>query len=179
MIVGGMFSGKTNELHRQGKRHVLADKKVVFYKPIIDNRYSQNHIVTHDNTRVPAIPVSDPRFMLDVDVDVVLIDEVQFFDDSIIGVIEELLLRGTDVIASGLDMDRYGNPFGVVPYLMAKAENVMKLRAVCSSCGEDAWISYSKFESQEQIVLGAREKYEPLCRSCYHQKTSQKQEYVG
>lgn len=171
--VGSMFSGKSNELQRQGRRYALANKKVLFCKPKLDNRYSDNQIVTHDDSRVPAIVIDNPYQILDYqDIDVILIDEVQFFEESLIDVIEKLIKQGTIVVASGLDMDRNGTPFGIVPQLMAIAEEVQKMRAVCAECGEDAWISYSEIESEEQIILGAQDKYKPLCRTCYYRKNN-------
>jgi thymidine kinase len=170
--VGGMFSGKSTELQRQGKRYALAGKKVAYYKPKLDNRYADEAIVTHDGKTVPAIPIADGLEILATTADVVLIDEVQFFDGSLIMAIEELLYAGIDVICSGLDMDRNGMPFGITPYLMAIADEVQKFRAVCADCGDEAWVSFGNFASDKQVELGSQEKYKPLCRSCFYEKRS-------
>jgi thymidine kinase len=168
--VGSMFSGKSSELQRQGKRYALAGKKVAFFKPKLDDRYAEEAIVTHDGETVPAVPIADGLEILTATADVILIDEVQFFDGSLILAIDELLYAGIDVVVSGLDMDRNGLPFGIVPYLMAVADEVQKFKAVCSSCGEDAWVSYGEFISDKQVELGAQERYKPLCRSCFYEK---------
>lgn len=171
---GGMFSGKSTELLRQGKRHQLAGRKVIYIKPSIDNRYSENEIVTHDGMRVAALNVNRNSFFHDnphvQDADVILIDEGQFFDRAALTSINGLLLQGKDVIVSGLDMDRYGQPFGIVmPYLLSVAEEVKKFRAVCFNCGADAWVSKGRnLRDQEQIYLGAEESYYPLCRTCFY-----------
>lgn len=177
--VGGMFSGKSTELLRQERRNNLANKFVRCFKPRIDQRYREDSIVTHDQIQILSIPVDDSRELLlrvqaDRKPDVVLIDEVQFFDEGIIPAIEQLLVEGVDVVAAGLDLDRFGRPFGVVPHLMAIADDVRKFHAVCADCGEDAWISHGIFESDAEIVVGEREKYVPLCRGCYIKRLSEK-----
>lgn len=175
LIVGGMFAGKSTELKRRGKRYQISGKKVLYVKPKRDTRYSSEMIYTHDGDFVGALVIESIWELQDKimdghdlnDVDVVLIDEIQFFDEQATKTVVRWLLREeVIVIASGLDMDRDGRPFGAVPYLMAIAEHVTKLKAVCVDCGKDAWISHGTFESSEQIELGAQEKYVPLCRSC-------------
>jgi thymidine kinase len=174
VIVGGMFSGKSTELQRQGKRKAIAGDRICYFKPYIDTRYTEDAISTHDGNDVNAVVVSHVNEIIvlsqHLDLDVVLIDEIQFFDREILGVIEHLLRRGIDVVVSGLDLDRWGEPFGVVPELVCRAENLVKLKAVCVSCGSDAWVSSGKFKAEEQTVLGEKDKYEPLCRSCYYKE---------
>lgn len=174
--VGSMFSGKTTELLRQGKRYEFAGKRAVFFKPAADLRYSEAEIASHDDNKITAYVVNGLSTQivftvqdLEPPVDAVLIDELQLFDDSIISVIDHLLRMGINVHASGLDMDRYGKPFGSVPYLMAIADVVNKLHAICSKCGDDAWISHAKFHDKldSQVVVGGADLYEPLCRACY------------
>jgi thymidine kinase len=174
LIVGGMFSGKSTELQRQGRRKELAGKRVLFVKPKIDNRYTEGAISTHDGQDVKAVVIDHVNEIIvlsqHLELDVVCIDEVQFFDIEILQVIEHLLRRGIDVVASGLDLDRFGEPFGAVPVLAMKAEKLTKLNAVCSSCGDDAWVSAGQFKSDSQIEVGEKDKYTPLCRSCYYEK---------
>jgi thymidine kinase len=174
VILGGMFSGKSTELQRQGRRKELAGGRVLYVKPKTDNRYTQGAISTHDGHDVQAVVIDHVNEILvlsqHLSPSVVCIDEVQFFDIEIIQVIEQLLRRGIDVVASGLDIDRFGEPFGAVPTLAMKAEKLVKLNAVCSSCGEDAWVSSGKFKSDSQVEVGEKEKYEPLCRSCFYEK---------
>jgi thymidine kinase len=181
VIVGSMFSGKSTELQRQGKRKEIAGQVVAYFKPKTDNRYNAEAISTHDGSDVEAYVVSKARHILGLVKQVeqqvgatgtVCVDEVQFFDTEILYVIETLLRRGVDVVVSGLDLDRFGEPFGVVPTLMAQAEEVVKVRAVCQSCGSDAYISAGKFQSDEQVVVGEKESYIPLCRSCYYEKAN-------
>lgn len=176
--VGGMFSGKSSELLRQERRYTLANKAVFSVKPKIDDRYFKEGIVTHDMHVLLSEVVRSSEelrhqcYQQHPLPDVVLIDEIQFFDRGIIDVINQLIVDGIDVVAAGLDMDRFGKPFGVTPYLMAVADHVQKLHAVCADCGEDAWISYGMFTADEEIVIGEREKYLPLCRECYLRRTA-------
>lgn len=171
---GGMFSGKSTELLRQGKRHQLAGRKVIYLKPSIDRRYSESEIVTHDGLRVQALTVNGAGFFHDnqhvQDADVILVDEGQFFDRAALTSITALLRQGKDVIVSGLDMDRYGQPFGIVmPYLLCVAEEVRKFRAICSNCGADAWVSKGRgLQDPGQVHIGAEESYYPLCRTCFY-----------
>lgn len=174
MIVGGMFSGKSTELQRQGKRNELAGRSVLYFKPAKDTRYKKGAVSTHDGSNVTAHSVGSShellKFVEPREVNVVCIDEVQFFDKDIVRTVNILLMKGIDVVCSGLDLDRFGQPFGEVPQLLCLAEHVTKLNAVCQSCGGDAWVSFSETENKEQVVLGEKDIYIPLCRSCYYRK---------
>ncbi len=169
VICGSMFSGKTEELIRRLKRVKIANLKVEIFKPAIDVRYDQVKIVSHDASAIQSTPVDDSRKILEMagDVDVIGIDEAQFFDDQIANVCDELAFRGIRVIVAGLDMDYLGNPFGQMPYIMAKADYVTKLHAICMQCGSIANYSYRKVDTEGQVMLGAKEVYEPRCRKCY------------
>jgi len=174
-IVGSMFSGKSTELLRQARRHEYAGKKVILFKPILDWRYAREKVFTHDGNSMQAIPIDHHKpheiFEHLDGHDVVCIDEVQFFETLIIEVIQQLLAEGHDVIVSGLDIDRFGNPFTVTMRLMPMAENVLKLRAVCHDCGDDAWISYGHMDEEGQVAVGGdKGDYIPLCRTCYHNR---------
>lgn len=182
VIVGSMFSGKSTELQRQGRRHELAKRFVAYFKPETDNRYNPEAISTHDGDFVDAFVVeSSQRIVKIVDqfekdfgtVQVICIDEIQFFDEDIVEVIDELLEQGKTVIVAGLDLDRFGEPFGAVPVLMAKAEEVVKVKAVCNVCGNDAWISHSETTIKEQVVVGEKDIYFPLCRKCYYKRSEE------
>lgn len=169
-----MFSEKSTELLRRGKRLERAGKKVGYFKPEFDNRYSDDEIVTHDGTSVPSIniPTDSPILLTErqyFEYDVFLIDEIQFFHSRVLTAIEVLLKNGKTVIVAGLDMDYSAAPFYVTTALMAKAEEVLKLKAICSSCGSDAWVSY-KEPNGKRIELGTDE-YKPLCRKCFTEKT--------
>lgn len=170
VITGSMFSGKTEELIRRLRRAKLANQKVEIFKPGIDNRYSQSDIVSHDETQIHSTPVSASQniLLLVTDADVIGIDEVQFFDNGIIDVCFKLANRGIRVIVAGLDMDFKGNPFGPLPQLMATAEYVTKLHAICMKCGSLAHYSHRISTNNDLILLGEREKYEPLCRICFN-----------
>lgn len=170
-----MFAEKSTALQRHGKRYMLAGKKVVFLKPSIDNRYSEDFIVTHDGNKVEAINIqitNENKVSIPLDLfeaDVVCIDEVQFFPDQMITHIEKLIEQGKKVFVAGLDMDRYGKPFGIVPYLMAKADHVTKHHAVCAFCGEDAWVSLEvSNDSSQQVKVG--NDYKPACRQCAYER---------
>jgi len=170
---GSMFSGKSSELLRQGERHMLAGHKVVFLKPAIDLRYCKDEIVTHTGAKVEAIRVRgidriDTMAQVS-EADIVLIDEVQFFDGWLAMQILELIRKGKLVYVSGLDMDFMGEPFSLVADLMARADVVNKFKAVCAGCGADATFSgkTSKDKIRARIELGAKELYIPLCRECY------------
>lgn len=168
---GSMFSGKSTELQRQGERHIIAGHDVIFLKPDLDTRYGKNVIVNHKGDKVVAkpIPIDDNiRNYISPEKQVVLIDEVQFFDTGIILDIARLLEQGKAVYCSGLDMDFMGEPFEVVANLMAMADEVNKFHAVCSSCGEDAVFSAKlNSDSSQRVELGEKDKYKPLCRECY------------
>jgi thymidine kinase len=170
VICGSMFSGKTEELIRRLKRVKIANQKVEIFKPAIDVRYDEVKIVTHDGYSIQSTPVEHSHQILEMakDVDVVGVDEAQFFDDQISNVCDELAYRGMRVIVAGLDMDFLGNPFGQMPFLMAKADYVTKVHAICMQCGNMANYSFRKVTNEEQVMLGAKDVYEPLCRVCYH-----------
>jgi len=172
VICGSMFSGKTEELIRRLKRARFAKQKVEIYKPKVDHRYHESDIVSHDQNAIPSIPVdaSSNILLLSFDVDVVGIDEAQFFDRGLSDVCVQLANQGVRVIVAGLDMDFSGKPFGPIPDLMSVAEFVTKVHAVCMDCGELAQFSYRTVENKDVVMLGERESYIPLCRSCYTQR---------
>lgn len=169
VICGSMFSGKTEELIRRLKRAKIANLRVEIFKPAIDVRYDEIKIVSHDENAIPSTPIdhSQKILLLAQDVDVVGIDEAQFFDDEIATVCDRLALRGVRVIVAGLDMDFMAKPFGQMPALMAKADYVTKLHAICMKCGSIANYSYRIIPAEEQIMLGAKNAYEPRCRVCF------------
>jgi thymidine kinase len=169
VICGSMFSGKTEELIRRLKRAKIANLKVEIFKPAIDVRYDEIKIVSHDENYIQSTPIDNSQTILLMaqDVDVVGVDEAQFFDDQISGVCDELAKRGVRVIVAGLDMDFMGNPFGQMPFLMAKADYVTKLHAICMKCGNIANYSYRIIPNEEQIMLGAKNAYEARCRVCF------------
>lgn len=171
MICGSMFSGKTEELIRRLKRAQFANQKVEIYKPAIDVRYSDDQVVSHDFHSIPSTPIDTPASMLllSSDVDVVGIDEAQFFDDTIVEVAQTLANRGIRVIIAGLDTDFAGMPFGPMPALMAVAEDVQKVHAICVKCGSPANNSHRLSKSGDLVVLGEKDVYEPLCRHCYNE----------
>jgi len=168
VICGSMFSGKTEELIRRLKRVKIANLKAEIFKPAIDTRYDEIKIVSHDTNFVHSTPVDSSQniLLLAQDVDVVGIDEAQFFDAEIANVCEALALRGIRVIVAGLDMDYQGKPFGQMPNLLAKADYITKLHAICVKCGNIANISYRKTATEGQILLGEKDVYEPRCRHC-------------
>jgi thymidine kinase len=169
VICGSMFSGKTEELIRRLKRAEIAQLKVGIFKPKIDNRYDDVSVVSHDSNSIQSIPVSEAEEIaeLAISFDVVGIDEVQFFDQEIIQVCNRLANKGIRVIVAGLDMDFEGTPFGPMPHLMATSEFVTKVHAICVRCGDVAQYSHRKTADSEQIKLGEKDEYEPLCRACY------------
>jgi thymidine kinase len=170
VICGSMFSGKTEELIRRLKRVKIANLKVEIFKPKIDTRYDEVKIVSHDSTAIHSTPIDNSRKILEMadGMDVIGIDEAQFFDEGIAAVCDELATKGLRVIVAGLDMDYLGNPFGQMPYIMAKADYVTKLHAICMQCGNIANYSYRKNKDNDaQVVLGAKDLYEPRCRNCY------------
>lgn len=170
VICGSMFSGKTEELIRRLKRARIANLKVEIFKPVIDIRFDEIKIVSHDENAIHSTPIDNSQkiLLMAQGVDVIGIDEAQFFDDEISNVCDELALRGTRVIVAGLDMDFMGNPFGQMPFLMAKADYVTKLHAICMKCGNIANYSYRIIPNEEQIMLGAKNAYEPRCRKCFN-----------
>ncbi len=170
VICGSMFSGKTEELIRRLKRAQFAKQKVEIFKPSIDVRYSDVDVVSHDKTAIPSTPVdsSGNILLLADDVEVVGIDEAQFFDEGLVDVCNELANRGIRVIVAGLDMDFQGKPFGPMPALMAVAEDVYKVHAICVRCGALAYVSHRLVESDKRVLLGETAEYEPICRNCYN-----------
>ncbi len=170
VICGSMFSGKTEELIRRLKRAQFAKQKVEIFKPAVDTRYDEEMVVSHDSNEIRSTPVPAAANipMLADNCDVVGIDEAQFFDDEIVKVCNDLANRGIRVIVAGLDMDFKGNPFGPMPNLMATAEYVTKVHAVCTRTGNLAQYSYRKAQSEDIVMLGETEEYEPLSRAAYY-----------
>jgi len=170
VICGSMFSGKTEELIRRLKRVLIANLKVEIFKPALDKRYHEIKIVSHNANEIHSTPVGNSQkiLLLSQEANVVGIDEAQFFDNGIVDVCETLALNGVRVIVAGLDMDYLGNPFGAMPQLLAVADHVTKLHAICVKCGNIANFSYRKIRESPQVVLGEAEIYEPRCRICYH-----------
>ena len=169
VVCGSMFSGKTEELIRRLKRAKFAHQKVEIFKPALDTRYSDVEVVSHDSNHITSTPIESSTSMLLLanDVDVVGIDEAQFFDADLVNVCEELARRGTRVIIAGLDMDFKCQPFGPMPALMAIADEVTKVHAICVRCGNLAYVSHRLVEGDKQVLLGEKAEYEPLCRECY------------
>jgi thymidine kinase len=170
VICGPMFSGKTEELLRRLRRARIANLPIAIFKPVIDVRYSEFQIVSHDANYFPSLPVATSRDILKHkgDAKVVAIDEAQFFNADLPDVLDQLALQGCRVIIAGLDMDYLGKPFGIIPQLMATSEYVTKLSAICVVCGALGTHSYRKVTYAEQVMLGAKEQYEPRCRHCFH-----------
>lgn len=173
VICGSMFSGKTEELLRRIRRAEFADQEIELFKPAIDTRYDENDVVSHnENSRISTPVNNSSEILLYVNmstVQVVAIDEVQFFDDGIVDVCNQLANAGIRVIVSGLDMDFKGNPFGPMPKLMAVAEYVSKQHAICTQCGDLAQYSHRIVASQSQVLLGEKDAYVPLCRHCFNE----------
>lgn len=172
VICGSMFSGKTEELIRRLNRAFIAKQKVEIFKPSIDKRYHDSDVVSHNDNAIRSTPVSfaDDIILLAGDCDVVGIDEVQFFDNRIVHVAIVLANSGKRVILAGLDMDFEGNPFEPMPQLLAIAEYVTKVHAICMKCGDLASYSYRLGEAKEKVVLGEKESYEARCRTCFFEK---------
>jgi thymidine kinase len=170
VVCGSMFSGKTEELIRRLRRAEFANLRVEIFKPMIDIRYSNVEVVSHDAKSINSTPVESSAsiLLLTGDVDVVGIDEAQFFDDGIVGVCQHLADHGIRVIVAGLDMDYLGKPFGPMPALMAVAEHVDKVHAICVRCGDPAQHSHRLSKSEKLVELGEKDKYEPLCRHCFN-----------
>ncbi len=171
VITGSMFSGKTEELIRRLRRAQFAGLKVEIFKPSLDTRYSETRVVSHDEKSITSTPVDNASAILLYagDVNVVGIDEAQFFDNSIVEVCNELADNGIRIIIAGLDMDFMGKPFGPMPALLAIAEFVTKVHAICMRCGNLAQYSFRKSEEDQVVVLGEKDKYEPLCRNCFNE----------
>ena len=172
VICGSMFSGKTEELIRRLKRAKIANLKVEIFKPAIDKRYDESQVVSHDANVIQSTPIDNSQtiLLMATGVDVVGIDEAQFFDAEIPHVCETLAARGTRVIVAGLDMDYLGKPFGPMPQLLAIADYITKLHAICVKCGNIASISYRKTTREGQFLLGEKDHYEPRCRKCCNEK---------
>lgn len=169
VICGSMFSGKTEELIRRIKRAKFAHQKVEIFKPTIDVRYSEEDVVTHEGESINSTPVDNSQsiILLGSDCDVIGIDEAQFFDDNLANVCNEMARKGIRVIAAGLDMDFKGVPFGPMPALMAIADDVTKVHAICVKCGAQAYVSHRLVNVEKRVLLGETNEYEPLCRECY------------
>lgn len=169
VICGSMFSGKTEELLRRLKRAKIANQKVEIFKPKIDTRYSDSKIVSHDSNSILSTPVDSSLKILELSkgVNVVGIDEAQFFDEDLPGICQKLALRGIRVIVAGLDMDFKGIPFGPIPDLLAMAEYITKVHAICQHCGNLAVYSYRFSQQGETVEVGEKDLYEPRCRTCY------------
>lgn len=169
VVTGSMFSGKTEELIRRLKRAQFARQKVEIFKPAMDVRYAENALVSHDENAIRSTPVDNSSniLLLSGDVEVVGIDEAQFFDKNLVDVVVKLAGMGIRVIVAGLDMDFKGSPFGPMPGLMAVADYVTKVHAICVRCGSIAQFSHRISEKEQVVLLGEKDVYEPLCRGCY------------
>ena len=176
VICGSMFSGKTEELLRRLKRARIARQNVMIFKPQTDQRYDETKVVSHDDNRTPSTPVASANDILTHanDADVVAIDEAQFFGDDLIVVSEHLANKGIRVIIAGLDLDFLGKPFGPMPKLLAVADYITKVHAICISCGDLAHNSYRTVDSNTLIVLGEKDTYIPLCSDCFNRETNKK-----
>ena len=169
VICGSMFSGKTEELIRRLKRAKIANQKVEIFKPKIDKRFDESKVVSHDANFILSTAIDNPEKILSLveGVNVIGIDEAQFFDDSLPDVCEKLAVKGIRVIVAGLDMDFKGRPFGPMPNLLAVAEYITKVHAICQHCGNLATHSYRLNQDGETILLGEKDLYEARCRTCY------------
>ena len=177
VICGSMFSGKTEELIRRMKRATFARQRVVIFKPQIDTRYSEANVVSHDRNEIPSTPIAKASDIItslartkdgEFDIDVVGIDEAQFFDMNLVDVCNELADSNVRVIIAGLDMDFKGIPFGPIPSLCAVADDVTKVHAICVKCGSLAYVSHRLVHNDKRVLIGEQAEYEPLCRECYN-----------
>ncbi|MDG0974316.1 MAG: thymidine kinase [Crocinitomicaceae bacterium] len=170
VICGSMFSGKTEELIRRLRRAEFANQKLLLFKPKLDNRYAEEQVMSHNGSSFEAIQLEKANNLYDYwrKERLVAIDEVQFFDSEIVQVASDLANKGVRVICAGLDMDFKGVPFGPMPLLLSCAEYVTKVHAICMSCGVPAQFSHRKKKDDNQVMLGAKDEYEPLCRACYN-----------
>lgn len=173
VIAGSMFSGKTEELIRRLKRAKIAKQKIQIFKPKIDTRYSEAKVVSHDSNSIHSTPVANANEILDEanGYEVIGIDEAQFFGDELVDVCNKLADSGIRVIIAGLDMDFAGKPFGPIPKLFAVAEYISKVHAICMRCGNLAQFSHRLADNDELVLLGEKDNYEPLCRTCYNKAT--------
>lgn len=179
VICGSMFSGKTEELIRRLKRAKFARQRVEIFKPAIDTRYSEEEVVSHDSNSIASTPVDSSAsiVLFSSDIEVVGIDEAQFFDDGLVEVCNQLANNGVRVIIAGLDMDFKGIPFGPMPALCAIADEVTKVHAICVRCGNLAYVSHRTTKNDKRVLLGEKDTYEPLCRECYR-KALEEEEVV-
>ncbi len=173
VICGSMFSGKTEELIRRIKRAKYAKQRIQIFKSGVDVRYSEEEVVSHDANAIPSTPIDSSASLLLLcnDVDVVGIDEAQFLDTGLVDICSKLANSGIRVIVAGLDMDFKGRPFGPIPGLLAIADDVMKVHAVCMQCGRPAQFSHRLVQNERTVMLGETSEYEPLCRRCYNKTT--------
>ena len=178
VICGSMFSGKTEELIRRLRRAQFANQKIEIFKPAVDKRYSDVEVVSHDFHKIESKPIAKAEEMLKVpaDVEVVGVDEAQFFADNLVDICQELANRGIRVIVAGLDTDYLGKPFGPIPALLAVAEDVQKVHAICVKCGNLANHSHRLNKSKKLVVLGEKDIYEPLCRESYNKAMAEEAE---
>lgn len=169
VICGSMFSGKTEELIRRMKRAIFAKQKVEIFKPAMDTRYNEEDIVSHEGNSIPSTPIDSSAsiLLMSQGYDVIGIDEAQFFDPHIVDVCNQLANQGIRVIVAGLDLDFKGMPFGPMPNLLAIADEVSKVHAICVRCGALAYVSHRLVDVDKQVLLGEKLEYEPLCRECY------------
>ncbi|MFP5471134.1 MAG: thymidine kinase [Bacteroidia bacterium] len=177
VVCGSMFSGKTEELIRRVKRGKIARQEVKIFKPSIDVRYHKKNVVSHDMSEIQSIPVSSSKEILQhiaPEDDIIAVDEAQFFDNDLPEVCNAIANQGKRVIVAGLDMDFKGIPFGPMPQIVAMAEYVSKVKAICVDCGNLAHFSHRLAEGQDVVLLGEKKEYIPLCRNCFNERTSQK-----
>ena len=181
VVCGSMFSGKTEELIRRLKRAEFARQRVEIFKPAIDTRYSEAEVVSHDRHTIMSTPVesSSSVLLLSSGIDVVGIDEAQFFDEGLVDVCNDLSNRGVRVIVAGLDMDYKGVPFGPIPALCAVADEVTKVHAICVKCGSVAYVSHRLVQGDKRVMLGEESEYEPLCRECYRKAVEKENKEHG
>lgn len=169
VICGSMFSGKTEELLRRVKRAQISKLNTIILKPKIDSRYNEKNVVSHNKNKLSSTPIEHSEDILKLvkDVDVVGIDEAQFIDKGLVKICDQLANEGKRIIIAGLDMDYLGNPFGVIPHLLAIAENILKLHAICIDCGNIANYTFRKSSDDKLIKIGECESYKALCRKCF------------
>ena len=178
VVCGSMFSGKTEELIRRMRRAEFARQRVEIFKPAIDTRYSEEDVVSHDMHTIPSTPIDSSAqiLLLSSEIDVVGIDEPQFFDNGLVEVCNQLANNGVRVIVAGLDMDYKGVPFGPIPALCAIADEVTKVHAICVKCGNLAYLSHRTVDNDRRVLLGETAEYEPLCRECYRKAMEKDQQ---
>ena len=178
VVCGSMFSGKTEELIRRMRRAEFARQRVEIFKPAIDTRYSEEDVVSHDLHTIPSTPIDSSAqiLLLSSEIDVVRIDEAQFFDNGLVEVCNQLANNGVRVIVAGLDMDYKGVPFGPIPALCAIADEVTKVHAICVKCGNLAYLSHRTVDNDRRVLLGETAEYEPLCRECYRKAMEKDQQ---